>query len=290
MTSCDTIKFMRRFAVCSLLSLAILTTSCSFPKNAVPESPSSAYQHAGTSCVACHGIEKPPVGGAVFASGGDVSGSCLECHDYKENHHPVDFVPAESARMPFPLFANQVRCLTCHEIHGGLGKKGTKNLLRNGPYQDRQEICFRCHSREAYASINPHKMLDDQHRVREVNGKSVCLICHSKIPDPAKDYTEDVRFRADVGFLCWRCHPPMPGEFFRVHFLVTPPARTLDNMNRAQERLYVILPIVPRGRITCSTCHNPHQEGVIQRPAAAKGADTKSRLRLQHICFACHEI
>jgi nitrate/TMAO reductase-like tetraheme cytochrome c subunit len=133
-------------------------------------------------------------------------------------------------------------------------------------------------------------MLDNQNQVREVNGKPVCLMCHSKIPDPAIDFTEDVRFRADIGFLCWRCHPPMPGEFFRMHFLVAPSAKTLTAMNKAQERLYIILPIVPRGRITCSTCHNPHQEGVIQHSAAAKGADTRSKLRLQYICVACHEI
>jgi predicted CXXCH cytochrome family protein len=235
-------------------------------------------------------MEKPQPGGAVFSSGFDIVLSCLGCHDYKENHHPVDFVPADPVKNPFPLFEGKVTCLTCHEMHGGPRREGTKNLLRNGPYQDRREICFRCHSREAYASIDPHKMLDDQNHVREVNKKSICLLCHSKIPDPAKDFTEDVGFRADIGFLCWRCHPPMAGDFFRMHFLVTPKAKTLDNMNKAQERLYVTLPIVPRGRITCSTCHNPHQEGVIQRTAAAKGADTKGKLRLPDLCFACHEI
>jgi hypothetical protein len=82
----------------------------------------------------------------------------------------------------------------------------------------------------------------------------------------------------------------MPGEFFRTHFLATPSAKTLNNMNKAEEWFYVILPIVPRGRITCSTCHNPHQDGVIQHTAAARGADAKSRLRLTNICFACHDI
>ena len=273
-----------------LLIVAILASSCSLQKTARPGSHASAYQHAGAPCIACHGMDKPHPGGAVFASGVDVSDSCLGCHDYTENHHPIDFMPAEPAHLPFPLFAGKVRCLTCHAIHGGPGKDGTTHLLRDGPYQDRREICFRCHSREEYSSINPHDMLDGQGRVKEVKGKPVCLICHSKVPDPAKDFTDDVRFRADVGFLCWRCHPPMPGEFFRTHFLVTPSAKTLSTMNKAEERLYVILPIVPRGRITCSTCHNPHQEGVIQRPSAASGAGARSRIRMPHICSACHEI
>jgi hypothetical protein len=82
----------------------------------------------------------------------------------------------------------------------------------------------------------------------------------------------------------------MPGNFFNMHFLVTPSAKTLNKMNEAEERFNVILPTVPRGRVTCSTCHNPHQKGVIQSTAAAKGSDSKGKLRLPNICFACHEI
>jgi nitrate/TMAO reductase-like tetraheme cytochrome c subunit len=138
--------------------------------------------------------------------------------------------------------------------------------------------------------MDPHRMLDSEGNVREVNGKPVCLWCHSKKPDPAVDRTTDVRFRADVGFLCWRCHPPMPGDFFDQHFLVKPSTKTLQNIRETEERLLVILPLVPRGRITCSTCHNPHQKGVIQHEAAAKGADAISRLRLPSICFGCHRM
>jgi nitrate/TMAO reductase-like tetraheme cytochrome c subunit len=126
--------------------------------------------------------------------------------------------------------------------------------------------------------------------VREVNGKPVCLICHIKTPDLDVDLTATVRFRADVGFLCWRCHPHMPGEFFRLHFLAVPSEKVLNNMNKAEERLCVILPFFPKGRITCSTCHNPHQDGVIQRASAAKEADMKGKLRSTTLCFACHEI
>jgi nitrate/TMAO reductase-like tetraheme cytochrome c subunit len=133
-------------------------------------------------------------------------------------------------------------------------------------------------------------MLNDSGEVREVNGKPVCLLCHSKEPDPAVDRTSDVRFRADIGFLCWRCHPPMamPDNFFDKHFLVKPSQEILRSMGEAEERLVVILPLVPRGRVTCSTCHNPHQRGVIHRDAAAKGADAASKLRLPSICVACH--
>ncbi len=271
---------------------AVLLVSCSLQELIQPHSlyPVPAYQNPHTFCGSCHETDSPGSDSALFTPGTDPSESCFGCHDYRENHHPVDFVPPDPARIPFPLFDGRVRCLTCHQIHGGPSHKGTPKLLRGGPYPDRRKICFNCHSGERYAAIDPHKMLDDAGNVRDVDGKPVCLLCHSKVPDPEVDRTNDVRFRADVGFLCWRCHPPMPDPFFRQHFLVKPSAETLKNIQSAEERLMVTLPLVPRGRITCSTCHNPHQKGVIRREGAAKGADATSRLRLSSICFACHRM
>ncbi len=282
---------MLQLIICSI-SLALVLTSCNLQQFLWPETAVntiSKYENPHVLCVSCHATEKPESGGTLFSPGTDPSSVCLNCHeDYKENHHPVDFVPANPSNFPLPLFGGEVRCLTCHEIHGGSSHEGTPKLLRGGPYADRREPCFKCHVTENYAHINPHKMLDSQGNAIEVNGKSVCLLCHSKKPDPAVDWTSDVRFRADVGFLCWRCHPPMPGTFFNEHFLVKPSSKTLQNMRETEERLLVILPLVPRGRITCSTCHNPHQKGVMQHEGAAKGAEATSRLRMPSICFGCH--
>ncbi len=280
----------RRILVPAVLAAALLTASCDLQRWVLPQQdrPAPAYKNPHTTCAACHASDKPRSGGALFAPGADPSSACINCHDYAENHHPVDFRPADASRIPFPLFDGTVRCLTCHEIHGGPDKTGTERLLRGGPYPDRREICFHCHSQEAYASIDPHRMLDAENRVRQVNGQPVCLLCHSKMPDPVNDYTTDVRFRADVGFLCWRCHPPMPDPFFSTHFLVTPSAQTLENMKQAEERDLIILPLVPRGRITCSTCHNPHQRGVLQHESAAKGADSRHKIRTRDLCSDCH--
>jgi predicted CXXCH cytochrome family protein len=271
-------------------TMAILTASCNLQNWVMQtqETPVSVYKNPHTFCAKCHATEKPKPGGALFAPGADPSATCLKCHDYEENHHPIDFRPDDVAGFPFPLFEDKVKCLTCHEIHGGAGKTGTAKLLRGGPYADRREICFRCHSQEKYAGINPHHMLVDGNKVREINGKPVCLLCHAIMPDPSTDYTDDVRFRADVGFLCWRCHPPMPDPFHSTHFLVKPSVQTLNDMHQAEEREFFILPMVPRRRITCSTCHNPHQQGVIQHEGPAKGADSKHRLRIPSICIPCH--
>src|SRR5574337_1478339 len=107
---------MRHFIKYFVLSAAILISSCSLQKFVAPEDPTPsapAYKNPHSVCVKCHPTEKPQPGGALFAPGADPSASCLGCHDYKENHHPVDFVPTDSSGSSFPLFDGKVRCLTC---------------------------------------------------------------------------------------------------------------------------------------------------------------------------------
>ena len=222
-------------------------------------------------------------------TGTDLTSKCLECHNYWDNHHPIGIVPSNPTNYPFPLYNGKIMCLTCH-ISDHLE---SANLLRGGPYVDRREFCFKCHAEGKYAKINPHIMLDSNGKVRSLNGQPVCLFCHSAKPNPATDRTGDVLFRADVAFLCWRCHPPMANPmFFEEHFLVTPSMVMRRFMEEQEQRLLVTIPLVPRDRITCSTCHNPHQKGVILYGPSARGADSPRRLRLpaDEICIVCHNI
>jgi predicted CXXCH cytochrome family protein len=233
-------------------------------------------------------VEKSPL--PYSQPDADPSWRCLGCHQYKENHHPVDSAPVDPSNFPFPLYNGKIKCLTCHvENHESGGAK----FLRGGPYADRREICFQCHYEEKYAEIDPHIMVDVDGKILDVNGQPVCLLCHAVMPNPAKDRTGDVRFRADVAFLCWRCHPLMADpSFFNRHFLVKPQLPMLRFLERKEQEMKVTIPLVPRERITCSTCHNPHQKGVIVYGPSAKGADSPSKLRLPtpEICFVCHEM
>ncbi|SPQ02158.1 exported hypothetical protein [Candidatus Sulfobium mesophilum] len=216
----------------------------------------------------------------------DDSTACLSCHDYRENHHPTDFVPADASKFPFPLYDGRVRCLTCHnENH-----MGSPFMLRGGPYTDRREICFQCHYEEEYRYIYPHIMLDDKEKFLEVNGRPVCLVCHLKTPDPTVDRTKDVVFRADVAFLCLRCHSLMAKAILNRHVLLKPSLEMLTYLEQNEQKLSVTIPLVPRDRITCSTCHNPHQIGVIIYEPSAKGADAPDRLRVAEpaLCVVCH--
>jgi predicted CXXCH cytochrome family protein len=267
--------------------LLLLTTSCArAPLNPSLMSPPYASPHVA--CGACHGTDKPKGASARFAAGRDPSRLCLACHKYAVNHHPTDFAPSRPVSAAYPLFQGRVTCLSCHEMHGGPEQKGTPRLLRGGPFQDRRKVCYDCHTKDQYAGLNPHLMLDEAGNQRTVNGKPVCLQCHEVEPDPSIDQANTVLFKADVGFLCWRCHPLMHSETMNRHFLKVPSQQVRANMERPEVTVGYALPLVPRGRITCSTCHNPHQEGVLMSGPAAAGSSAVHRLRSETICQGCH--
>lgn len=212
---------------------------------------------------------------------------CLHCHAYKENHHPVDIPPL--GEIPFPLSGGMITCLTCHF---GDHQTGGANFLRGGPYIQQRDICFKCHHQQQYKGINPHEMLDEGGGFKKiVGGMPICVVCHTAMPRPDADRTGDVLFSADIGFLCWRCHPPMANALFQAqHLLVEPSLEMRRILEKNEAAMNVLLPLVPRNRVTCATCHNPHQKGVIRREAAAKGADAPDKLRIPspRLCFACH--
>lgn len=279
-------------ALHALLTCLVAAGSCAAAEGA------AAYAvPAHEPCEVCHRIpadlitEETP-----FPPGVNPSSVCLDCHNYGENHHPVGFVPevtddgGESLNN-FPLFEGEVRCLTCHDPHGGEGHTTAPKLLRGGPYRDRTGICFQCHDRDINTRTDPHVMFDRSGRIRTVDGQPVCLMCHRTVPDQSRGRSV-VNFRADVAFLCWRCHPPMGGGFFSSHFLVKPSKKARRQMRKTERDNGIAFPLLNRNRITCSTCHNPHQDGVILYGPAQAGADTHDKLRLppQRICEGCHGI
>lgn len=274
-----------------------LIPACSIDRIITREVATLPTKHTA-GCVTCHRTSEPSSSGDTlsFAGGIDPSSACLDCHHYTVNHHPIDValtgVSTKLSESSLPLFNGQVRCLTCHQAHTDAGRSKLReppSLLRNKSSSDRVTICARCHVKEYYQKIDPHRMLAPDGTIRQVNGKPVCLICHTEKPDPGGD-PQDVQFRADIAFLCWRCHATTSGSFMETHHHLQVTEATRARMAATEEETGIDLPLARDGMVTCSTCHNPHQQKVISRHAAAAGSTEEHRLRLpkENICNACH--
>lgn len=250
-------------------------------------------------CKTCHEGEAR-IGKPSLRYPENASEVCRKCHVEANagNHHPSSEIPGPFEKTgeidpEFRLYNGKMECLTCHQVHTGDGDfRDAKYLLVGGPYRDRREICFRCHNWDEYRKTNPHKsMIYDEYKL----DYGACLICHAIPPDPEVDREGDVSFRASIPFLCWRCHQPMGGPFFKEHFLKKPSKETFRPMRLSRRKHDKLIPLDYKGRLTCSSCHNPHQPGVMVDGKAKKGAGKKGLQRFgtqgsSNFCATCHTL
>ncbi len=241
---------------------------------------------------------------------------CLSCHDAHYDHryiHPIDIQPSrnmlkrmdKSYKKSLKKSSGKISCTTCHDISiqceasKSRQKLTNPKFFRQGPFKSRSQPCYFCHDKKQYKRLNPHDQLDDKGKIK----KHKCRICHAgSIDDLVRAKSiNDVEFHAakdNLVSMCWGCHvwTPHPGgqfSFFKKksgpNHLIKPPAYISNLLQLAEEKNQIVFPMEPEtGKIFCGTCHNPHQKGVIKNKAAAKGADSKRRLRDQNICNYCH--
>jgi hypothetical protein len=135
--------------------------------------------------------------------------------------------------------------------------------------------------------------------------RGVCLICHKSVPDLSLErQTEEVELRVEGEFkdLCFKCHTVKKhpatkntvggamSYIFASDHLVKPTEIIALNRRLAMKEVYTTLPLDPEtGKVTCVTCHNPHEKGVL-KGRGDWGADSVRRLRSEglEICQYCH--
>jgi predicted CXXCH cytochrome family protein len=246
-------------------------------------------------CNACH--TRTPTGRNLYLRSQQSDKLCNDCHESISAHsyiHPVGMRPdaAMLRRMP-RAFRNAIKvekgrvgCRTCHDLTmtclpNQASKRYTNpRFFRNGPYKTRTDLCYLCHDSAKYKRLNPHDQLDRAGKIKEES----CLVCH-KSGDKLKTANgiEQVDFNVDSNLskMCTGCHlyEPHPGGSFS-YSSKGPPNHLVKPNKRFQKRT---------GEIFCGTCHNPHQKGVIKTAAAARGAGSKQRLRMQQMCANCHD-
>jgi hypothetical protein len=252
----------------------------------------SEYHYTGKFCSDCH-EQTPSKGGPIFLKyGGDYNQLC-QCHLTTGSYiHPVDIKPSHdrAIRIPpsFPLEDGKVTCLTCHDIHRQCQKRtANKVSLREGPYGRRADVCFKCHDAENYRKFDPHRQMTPEGRMMP----RICVYCHTEKPDEKKARYKDVELIGDLEVLCQRCHMISGNHAGNFDHMVKPSARMLSVMKNMEEKFGIILPLDSEGKMTCATCHNPHDTGVIPPESpASKGAGSKYRHRLpERLCIECHQ-
>jgi hypothetical protein len=154
--------------------------------------------------------------------------------------------------------------------------------------------------------VNPHDQINDSGELQE----KMCLLCHPDVPDPETvESIAEVKFIEDkfkdLKDMCFTCHPEdnhpagsplagvdVPGRTDPPDHLIKPTEEVVGNMESSLEDGLIILPLDPQnGKITCVTCHNPHEKGVLLGPPSV-GADTNLRLRNfnKPLCLYCHNV
>ncbi len=251
------------------------------------------FHYSGKFCKDCH--EKAPgIKKQKLKYNSNFNLLC-KCHLNTSQHyiHPVDIMPSEQIRKripsTFPLKDGKIVCSTCHNIFLQCRKNDfIGNSLRGAPYQKRYDMCYRCHNPENYTMLNPHKQLDEKKNiiVRQ------CLYCHVEKPDEKYPGTRDVVLKNNIEVLCQRCHNIKGNHSGNVNHLRKPSQKAVQRMNLLKKKYNIILPLDKDGKLTCATCHNPHEKGVIDvNNPSAKGADSRYRHRLPgKLCKECHQM
>jgi hypothetical protein len=210
-----------------------------------------------------------------------------------ELHHAVGVpLPAE---WPDPLGlplaeGRKLECATCHGLkdidrvpYARIDPKA-EGFLRDGPYPDLHEFCFRCHDRADFERPNIHAMLDPAGKPKEVH----CTYCHEDVQRERDEPLRrvDWKLRLPPEKLCFGCHLKTPHFNALEHQAAKPDAAMLAHLRDSRERLGVSLPLAADGRLMCPTCHNPHPEGLIdpaRNPAGRSVHVPGSDLRIRYV-------
>ncbi len=254
-------------------------------------------------CTECHTNypKNPEIAKRNLKFNGDYKLLC-KCH-YEgagKDPHPVDIIPSQEikTRIPsgFPLSNGKITCDTCHDI--SIQCKDIREVyyrqekfLRGGLYSNILDECFLCHDSNKFKKYNPHKQLDKNDDII----KETCLYCHSEVPDiKLRDNKAESKLITSPTALCRGCHMNTSGTSLHdKHISRIPTADVLDRIRATEKKFNIKLPLTADGKVTCITCHNPHEKNLI--PDYRSGAieaekyDTSSGFS-GAVCTKCHEM
>jgi mono/diheme cytochrome c family protein len=238
------------------------------------------------SCIACHKERPEPKKKITFISY-NKEDICRKCHKADiEGHHVTEVSSSKNSYimdfLDVPLYDDKVFCPTCHdEVCYKKTDPQNKKFLIYGPYKNKEEFCNICHKREISDSENPHKQIDKEGNIE----KKQCAICHEKLP---KQGDKDIVLVSSALALCSKCHKIF--DHPDTNHLVEMQGTKLKNLRNYEEVYKITFPLDDDGEVTCVTCHNPHDKGVL-KGLAGVGAGEYMSLRgvsFEEACTPCH--
>lgn len=282
------------------------------PKAATIQKASNPHWSAN-GCGDCHAMRD---GIPAAIAPGDVNRVCLACHDGLRagaEAHPIGRL-AQTATIStpadWPVLDGRISCLTCHDIRRHCTStvnrpRANAAMLRGYDAGRAHDYCNTCHHADALRPYNPHVQIDNAGAVREQS----CLFCHTTTPPIPPDGARQGQplLRQDTSQLCLRCHVR--------HWDVSPlghverpiSAGIQRNLQRREQAAWNGSPATPLAdrttqaaqrlpltddRVTCFTCHNPHQAGLFRNgsPLDMREAATGKQLRMSEaqLCVECH--
>jgi hypothetical protein len=252
-------------------------------------------------CSECH--TKIPTGSKnnnkFLKFDGDFKQLC-KCHyeTQKRDSHPVDIIPSDEIKNRIskdsPLVNGKLSCDTCHDIFIQCQDvqdpyMRQKNFLRGGPFKNIMNFCFKCHDITKFKRYNPHKQLNENGDIVQ----ETCFYCHSEVPDVKKlDREHPYLIGGSVSTLCIGCHNPVDKMSLHYRHVRRPSPGVLQRIKQMEKDYNMFLPLSDSGMITCTTCHDPHQEGLIPgyRSGAIDPRQAKKNQFSGDLCGKCHEM
>ena len=269
--------------------------------------------YCGT-CHSAHGVEWGEKLSPLFLRMKNIDSSlCIGCHlDHatgpEEGNHPVfkqlNEIPHKLAEAGSKFGSGDVIiCQTCHRVHGAPEKKllAVKN--------SNSELCSTCHTQQRRVADSKHNMAlvdaaDKNVRGREVGQAGVCSACH--LPHGGQGmrmWARPLKQGADpVAELCFTCHSegklaknkqvgehshPLGRDMARLDGAVDLPGYTTEGVKSTGDS---------KGRISCPTCHNPHQWDPLDPEKTSKPGDSGNGKFLRkpygpeaELCLTCHK-
>jgi len=219
------------------------------------------------SCQGCHldvRVKKEEMRTNLRYAGDDMR-ICHSCHGAMDACHPVLINLPEGMKpgndLPLDL-DGKIKCLTCHDpmAEGG----SVVAIRRKEKGESVNALCFRCHDKEALSSRNPHATMSN---------RDMCRFCHDTMTDPTNEEAGRISFISNTRLICLRCHAQQ-NHPMGVNHMVSP-----------RHDVPGMFKLDGRGRLTCTTCHNPHidvrDEKGRSRRFVVEGEGTS-------LCSLCH--